>query len=139
VKINWSVNVQVADGPTIAASDSYDAQAFDKIEANVPGQTGSGSSATAGTATVDLQPGGDGKVKLLLIKSDFYDAKLSYKCKTTDAGKPDGPVIALDSLQLLMGSGALGLLNPAPNRLQFTNGTAIPANIQVLVGREAVV
>ena len=43
----------------------------------------------------------------------------------------------LDTLQVLIGSGAVGLLGAAPTRLLFSNALGGPVKIQILVGRKA--
>lgn len=128
-KINWTLSVQVVGGPKISVSQTMEVEAYDKIDVTVPG----GDDTTPGTATVEVQPGGASQVKFLLITSSLYDAKLTYKVNGgTEAVK-------LDALQLLMGSGAVGLLETTPQQLAFTNkaGLFAPASIQILVGRKA--
>jgi hypothetical protein len=80
-------------------------------------------------------------VQFLLINSDQFgddetpDKTLTYS--VNDAGVEE--TIELDAQQLLMGDGAVGLLDAAsgeePETLHFTNGLDKPVNIEILVGR----
>jgi hypothetical protein len=125
-KIDWSFSVVVAGGPKFSASRSMSVDAYDKVDAMIPKKEGG----TAGTATVNVQPSGAGKVQLLLITSSVYDDKLSY---TVDGG----PAVKLDEPQLMVGDGIVGLLNATQKQFVFTNELDPPANasVQILVGR----
>ena len=130
VKISWALNVLVDGGPTISASDAIEVDAYDIIDVKVPKQNG----ATAGTATVNVAPGGAADVLFLLIKSDIYKpTPLTYK---VDGGTK---IVKLDSQQTLIGAGATGLLDAVPNKLVFTNSGAADASVRILVGRKAAV
>lgn len=122
-KIDWSFKVEVVDGPKFSASRSIPVAAYDKVEAVVPKK------ADGGTATVAVQPGAAGKVKLLLITSSVYDAKLTFK---VDSGKD----VKLDQPQLLVGDGAVGLLDNTQNTFVFKNELDQAATIQILAGRD---
>lgn len=129
-KINWTLNVQVVSGPKIMASDTIDVDAYDKIEVTIDPE--------ATDKEVQIQPGDIEKVKFLLIRSDQYGERLTYKVNE----KTEKAVIKLDSLQLFIGVGAIGLFIKSPTKLFFTNllvvdGKGIPASIQILVGRKA--
>ncbi len=129
VRINWALNVQVDGGPAVVASDAIEVDAYDIIDVKVPKQNG----ATAGTATVNVAPGGASDVLFLLIKSDAYKpTPLTYK---VDGGTKS---VKLDSQQTLIGAGATGLLDAVPNKIVFTNAGAADANVRILVGRKAV-
>ena len=119
--INWSLNTQVTQGPKGSYSGSIDVQAYDQITVAL--------AAGASGVAVDIVPGT--LVLYVQITSSLYDPLLTY---TVNA---EADVIALDALQLFMGSGAVGLLGD-PNTLTFTNGTTEDVTVQVLVGRDAV-
>ena len=127
--INWTIDVQVVGGPSSSAAGTTNVDAYDKIGVVVPG----GDSGSPETASVDVQPGGAGKVKLLLLTSDLYGEDLTYD---VDAGVSN---VKLDSPQLLIGEGANGLLNAPPKTITFSNGMGVgsDANIVILVGRDA--
>jgi hypothetical protein len=129
--INWTLDVKIVGGPSASATSSLNVGAYDKVDAVIPG----GPVATPGTASIDVQPGGAGKVKFLLISSDKYSDKLTYDVHGT--GGAAG--VKLDSQQLLIGEGAIGLLGIAPKTLDFSNkmGTGNDATISILVGRDA--
>jgi hypothetical protein len=128
-KIDWSFNVVVAGGPKFSASRSVQVDAYDKVDATVPKKEGT----TAGTATVNVQPSGEGKVQFLLITASVYDDKLTYK---VDGGATD---IKLDEPQVLVGDGAVRLLNATQKQFVFKNEIDPPADaaIQILAGRNA--
>lgn len=127
-KIVWTLNVQVVGGPKVSESQTIEVEAYDIIKVLVPG----GDNATPGTATVEVQPGGSGQVKFLMITSNVYDANLTYKVD-------GGTEIKLDALQLLVGNGAVGLLGSTQNQFAFSNKAGVnkPASIEILVGRKA--
>jgi hypothetical protein len=125
-KINWTLNVQVVEGPKTSASDTITVDAYDKIRVTV----GVGASESK---VVEVQPGPAGRVQFLLIKSSQYGDALTYKVNNA------GNAIKLDAPQLLIGDGAVGLLGASPpTTLGFTNNLAQDANIEVLVGRKAI-
>jgi hypothetical protein len=123
-KINWTLSVQVVAGPRIADGKTITVDAYDKIGVVIV--------AGAADKEVQVQPGGAGKVQFLLISSDRYDDKLTYKVN----GAAANPIM-LDALQLFMGDGAVGLLDPAPEKLFFSNALTDDASVQILVGRQA--
>jgi hypothetical protein len=128
-KIDWSFNVVVAGGPKFSASRSVTVDAYDKVDATIPKKAGG----AAGTATVNVQPSGEGKVQILLITSSIYDDKLTYK---VDGGSD----IKLDEPQLLVGDGIVGLLNKTQKQFVFKNemDSETDASVQILVGRSAI-
>lgn len=128
VKINWTHNSQVVNGPKVTGSGTVEADAYDNIEVTVPAKVGT----TNGVLTVDVQPGAAGKVKFLLVKSDRY-ADLTYDI---DAD-PDLAGIKLDAQLLLVGEGALAMAGGAPQTFKFTNAGSQAANVQILVARDA--
>jgi hypothetical protein len=123
-QIHWTLNVQIVGGPKLSASRTETVDAYDKITVDVPAQT----AGNPGQATVEVQPGGAGQVRFLLIQSSVYDdADLTYSV--------GGNAIPLDNLQVLTGAGAVGLLGAAPQTVTFSNALAQVASIQILVGR----
>lgn len=128
-RIQWNLDVQVAAGPSISASRGITVDAYDKIQVVIPG----GDGGTPGKATVDVQPGGAGQVKFLLISADQYSDKLTY----TLTGGVTG--VKLDAQHLLIGDGAVGLLGAAPTKLAFSNAVGVGKDITltILVGRKA--
>ena len=130
-RINWTINVQVVGGPKILASDTINVDAYEKIEVTIEPD--------ASEKEMQIQLGESGQVQFLLIKSDQYGDDLTYK-----VNDPTKDAIKLDALQLLIGDGAAGLLEEAPEKLLFTNklvssGDKIPASVQILVGRKATI
>ncbi len=125
VQINWSLNVDVADGPQIGIAQIASVDAYDLIDVALPPNSGSS------TTGVDVQPGPAAQVRFLLITSSLYGAKLTYKVDGTSAA------VALDSPQLLAGSGAVALLQKDPKKLLFSNTLdgGPTALVRILVGR----
>jgi hypothetical protein len=129
-KIDWSLNVIVAGGPKFAVSDTLQVDAYDTIDVTIPKKGDPG----AGAVKVSVQPGGEGTVQFLFIKSSLYDDKLTY---AVDGGSP----VKLDAPQLLTGDGLVSLLNKTQKEFVFKNDVDPPkaaaAAVQILVGRNA--
>ena len=121
--INVTLNMQVSDGPKVNISKSIDVDAYTKIDVAIPNDSQD--------VTVEVQPGGVGDVKFLLISSDIYGAALTY---SGDAGVT---TIAMDQPHLFLGSGG-AQVSGAPQSIIFNNGLAEGnANITIVVGRDA--
>ena len=127
-QIHWTLNVQVTGGPKIAAAQTETLEAYDKITIDVPQAQDTD---TPGQATVEVQPGNEGQVQFLLVKSSVYDESLTYQVNGT------GDPIALNALLILIGTGAIGLLGAAPQTLSFSNRLERVVSIEILVGRRA--
>jgi len=123
--ISWSFKVQVTGGPSLNATDTIDVDAYDKIVATVKKKNGG-----AGKATIDIQPGD--AAQILLITSTLYE-DLTYEVDSSGSTEDlDGPLV-------LIGAGAVSLLNDTQNQIVFTNNnTSNDATVTVLVGRNAV-
>jgi len=120
-----TAGAEVASGPTVKESRTLTVDAYDKISVTVPDGTTN--------LEVQLQPGGTGSVRLLIVKSSHYGEALKY---TVNTGTTDHP---LDQPHVLIGKGAVGLLGSEPTKLLFDNalGAGKDAQIQILVGRDA--
>lgn len=120
-----TLGADVASGPTVKDSRTLTVDAYDKISVTIPD----------GTANMDveLQPGGTGSVRLLVIKSNLYGDALKY---TVNTGTTDH---VLDQPHVLIGTGAVGLYGAEPTKLVFDNalGAGKDAQIQILIGRDA--
>lgn len=122
-KIDWSFNVIVDGGPKFSDARSVTVDAYDKVDAKVGKKS---------SVTVKVQPSEDaGKVQFVLIMSTKYDDKLTFK---VDGGANN---IKLDEPQLLVGDGAVSLLNKdkSPKEFAFTNDLDADVVVQILVGR----
>lgn len=126
--IQFKFNVQLAEGPGISASRSLEVEAYDLINVNVLSTT----SPPDTDKEIDVQPGGAGQVKFLAITSDRYGDGLTYKVNAAA-----NPRITLDQPHVLVGEGAVGLLDPAPTKLFFSTTLSQDASVQILVGRDA--
>jgi len=126
--IQWSVNIQVADGPQDLFTQVISVEAYDRIDVTVPAKAGS----TAGTVTVKLQPGGAGSVLFLSAITDLYDTNLTYQLDT-------GGTINFDSPVCIAGAGLVGAVSNGvgAKELVLTNNRATPAVVKILVGRKA--
>jgi hypothetical protein len=120
-----TVTAEVASGPTLKESRTLSVDAYDKISVTVPDGTSS--------LDVELQPGGAGSVRLLIIKSSQYGDALKY---TVNTGATEH---VLDHPHVLTGTGAVGLFGSEPTKLVFDNalGPGKDAQIQILIGRDA--
>lgn len=122
--IKLTLSVQVAGGPKIVAAKTLEVEAYEKITLEVPNDSID--------VQVELQPGGVGEVKLIMITSDTYGDQLTY---SADGGTPS---IALDQPHLFIGAGGVGVLgSPSPETLIFNNALSSSAKIEILVGRDA--
>jgi hypothetical protein len=127
--ISLTMNVHVSGGPKMTTTRTITVEAYDSIKVTILG-TDSGSADA--DKQVEVQPGGSGQVSFLSITSDRYDAGLTYKVNSSG-----NPAIALDQPHVLIGKGAVGLLDPAPAELFFSSSIAADAEVQILVGRDA--
>ena len=120
-----TVRAEVASGPTLKETRTLTIDAYDKISVTVPDATSD--------LEVELQPGGTGSVRLLIVKSNVYGDALKY---TVNAGTTDH---VLDEPHVLIGTGSVGLFGAEPTKLVFDNalGAGKDAEIQILVGRDA--
>lgn len=131
--IQWSTSIKISGGPQISSSKTVNVEAYDSIKVIIIG-TGT----TGGPdmdKEVEVQPGSaSGQVTFLAITCDRYDASLTYKVNVNT-----NPSIALDEPHVLVGQGAVGLLDPSlsPMRLFFSSNIPQDAEIQILVGRDA--
>src|SRR5262245_13212003 len=107
VNIAWALNVQILQGPNLAAANQVEVDAYDKINVTI--------AVGAADKSVELQPGGSGQVHFLLIRSNVYDDGLTYKVNNTA-----NPSHKLNDLLLLSGKGNVALLDPAPHSLFFS-------------------
>jgi hypothetical protein len=122
--ITWKAQSSIAGGPSTSTSQVIAIEAYDEIEVDLEdGDT---------DEEVEVQPGGAGQVRFLQISATAYGEDLSYKVNATG-----NPSHKLDRPLLLAGDGAVGLLDPAPASLFFTNNLGSGATIHVLVGRNA--
>lgn len=126
-KIRWTASVQVIGGPGISTSRTIEVEAYDSIKVEVE--------TTDVDKEVEVQPSATaGQVKLLVLTADRYSPDLTYKVNDTT-----NPAVPLDEPQFLAGARAVGFLDPAPVGLFFTNASAEPVSVQILVGRDATV
>jgi hypothetical protein len=122
--VNYSMGLAVADGPNIVASDHFDAEAFEKIEAEIP----KNSVAT----TLNVQPSLLTELKALIIIADSYEDLTFTVDEVVTVRTLDGPL-------MLVGAGNIGMLGATVNNLIFTNANATTAkNVTILVVRDAV-
>lgn len=128
VKINWSCNVQVINGPKLSGADTVEVDAYDNIEVNVPKKVGPDN----GKAGVEVQPGAQTKVMFLLIQAGTYQGgPVSYKVEGSSKS------VKLDAQQLMIGAGAVGMLDGSPTKLNFENSGAADVPVRILIGRKA--
>lgn len=128
--ITWKLNLEVQSGPKVLEAKTVQVDAFDRIEVTVPDTTG------GSAVEIDIQPGAPGKIKVLLIRSNNYDDKLTYQVHDDQAD-----VRVLNDALFLVGGGSLDLLEDtsAPlDKLLVANGTGKPAIVEIIVGRAAI-
>ena len=76
-RIVLTISAEVASGPKMKETRTLAIDAYDKISVTVPDGT---------DLEVELQPGGTGSIRLLIVKSNVYGAGLKYtvNADTTD-------------------------------------------------------
>ena len=130
--LTWSLDVAVVNGPHFSEAQALTFDAYDNINLLVPAATGA--TPTAGTAIVEVQPGGAGQVQFLLLESSVYRPELTF---TVDGGSP----FRLDALLMLSREGVVALLGQTQKQFLFSNliSPAAPVTVSILVGRKATV
>ncbi len=132
--INVTTSVQIEGGPQQSFNRAIAVEAYDRIEAIVPAATPAPDPADPpipGAATVQVQPGAAAQVQFLLMTASQYGDHLTY---SLTGGVTD---VALDAPQIFLGPAAVGLLDAAPESLDFSNASSDPATVVILVGRDA--
>jgi len=126
LKIGWKLGVDVPSGPALSVARTVEVEAYDSIKVNIE--------KNATNKSVELQPGGAGKVKFLAIIASRYE-DLTFKVNSSGSGATE---VTLDQPQILVGDGAIELIDPSPKKLFFTNAsTTDDAAVEILVGRNA--
>ena len=128
-KINWTLNVEVSEGPKVFQAETIEAEAFGKVAVTV----------LAGDNTdVEVQPSSGGQVDLLLICASAYGDALTYQPyqaggtldATASPWKLNGP-------HLLVGTGAVEFLAEDPKKIHVINGLTEDVTVEILVARDA--
>jgi len=124
--INWAFTAQIEGGPSLQISGSVAVEGYEQIEVKV----GDGLS-----KKVSVQPSDGGN--FLLIYASTYDS-ITYEV-LDGANAPVGTPASktLDGPHLLIGEGAVGLLETAEHTIRFHNGSGAEATIYILLGRDA--
>lgn len=124
--INWQFQAAVQGGPAITLNDpTIAAAAYDIVQVKV--------TAATNNVAVPIQPSTTaGDVIFLVVSSDQYDPGVNYSVDAL------GVSHVLDGPHILVGAGAVGLLNNAapPQKLTFNNTLTKDINVQVIVGRK---
>lgn len=126
-RIQWTLSVDVAGGARKTESQTLPVDVYLKGQVQIAAASGS----TPGQANF-AAPSGGRTVRFVLISANRYDATppLTY---TVDGGS----AITLDGPHLLIGAGAVALLGAAHLDVVFSNPTAQPVTVEVLIGRDA--
>jgi len=122
VSATYSIEVKIVGGPSILKTGAINTDAYDIVTTKVP----------KGSAPVslDVQPGGTGKVQAIIMSSDNYES-LSYTVDEGSSQTFDAPVV-------ILGPGEAKLLGTTQKVFEFVNaGSTNDANVTILVLREA--
>lgn len=122
--INYTMEMIITGGPTVSADNHFEAEGYEKIEANIP----KGSVVT----TVEVQPGALTQLQALIITAERY-TDLSF---TVDEAVTEH---TLDGPLMLIGPGNIAMIGATLNNLVFTNADTEDANlVTILVARTAI-
>lgn len=122
--INYTADLIITDGPSIECSGSFEAEAYEKIEALIPHGTVE--------TTVKVQPSLLTKLQAIMIIADLY-TNLTFEVDAYAV------TYTLDGPLLLIGKGNIGALGATCNDLLFTNSDAVvDRNVTIMVARSAV-
>lgn len=124
-KLTYTVSAQLANGPKLASAGTVDVEAYGKFSATI--------AAGAADLEVALPWGSGGKAAVLLMKPSKPSDTLSYKVNDKSAASS----FALNGPHLLLGTGAVALLDPAPARLFFSNAGTEDLAVEILIGGDA--
>ena len=132
--INWSMTAQVSGGPKLSLSKTFEVDAYDEVEADVPSDNS--------PKTLEVQPSSSTeRVKFLVISSTQYSKDITYSLGGDDTDDTDDTTeIKLDAPQVFLGEGAISLLGEQPPKtISFTNDCGKDVRISILVGRTPIV
>jgi hypothetical protein len=131
-QLKWNFLMETTDGLKSGIAGNVEVDATGKIEKTLPAPTGG---ATSTTTTLDVQPSGTDKIEALVIYASKYDDKVTYKVSDeTGDGVAD---VTLDGPQIMIGQGAVGLLQKAPKIIEFNNALAEAVTVTVFIARLA--
>lgn len=126
VNITWQFQAAVPGGPSLTINQpNIQLAGYDVVSVTVP--------ASASNFAVPIQPSSTpGDVILVIVSASKYDPGISY---TVDAL---GVAHVLDAPHLLVGSGAVSLLNNTapPQKLIFNNTLTSDITLEILAGRK---
>jgi hypothetical protein len=123
IDITYSLNLQLPGGPKFTFNDKVSVEAYDLLSVDVPPGTE--------WMTVHVEPDDLSNMVLTLInRTDKNGKDLYYKVN-------DGQKVALSGLNVVLGTGAHGLLKAAPQTLKFNTTGDQPAQVTILIGRKA--
>ena len=127
-QLSYNLASPSAVGATRTATGRLTVPAYAVPRGTVPPAAGGNPT----TTTVALPtPANNGAVRFLMISSDVYE-ELEY---TVNGG---ADVYPLDGPMLLVGTGAVTLLDAAPTALAISNASAIVTpTVEIIVGRDA--
>jgi hypothetical protein len=136
-KVRWDTAVYIENGPTLKTSGELNSPPSNAVNAvDVFSVT-----ATAGIdTTVAVQPGELKKIEFIYIASDQYGDdthNVSYKFAQTSAPEGISEAVTLEKPHLVTSRSLVALFTKAPNNIIITNGTDEPANIEIVIGRNA--
>jgi hypothetical protein len=123
--VNWQFHAAIPGGPSLLLNQpGIPIAAYDVAVVDIaPGVSG---------IDVLIQPSSStGDVVFLVVSSSVYDPGINYTVDALTVKR------VLDGPHVLLGSGAVGLLNNTapPQKLVFNNTSTKKASVQVMVGR----
>lgn len=121
VNIRWKYTVSAQNGSTVALSDDFDADGYEKLSVTI----------AAGTnQDVTLGPGTWSGILCLVVSASVMDGTLTVE--------PDGAaVVPLDRPIVLLGAGSVALLGGGNATLTLDNTGAADVLVDLFVVRDA--
>jgi hypothetical protein len=125
-QIDWAFSLKVAAGPSLSGTGKSAVEIYDKTSETIP---------AGESADIEILPAASDELALVAITADQYGADpgpITYQQDDADTTP-----ITLDGPVTLIGAGAAAMFPKELSTLTFTNGTAAPVVIQILIGRNA--
>ncbi|MDA4121767.1 MAG: hypothetical protein OK456_01150 [Thaumarchaeota archaeon] len=131
--VMWNFNLSVLNGPSVSVSSpaGLAVDAYDSINVAIAND--------GNPHTIQIVPvTSTDTISFLMVSSSQYDQSGTTPSQTFQYTVGSSATeITLDGPQFMMSGALVGLFPAAVTTITFTNKTANPANVSILVGRKA--